>query len=155
MFAIWLTQNLFLLSRMPDRCNCSLITINRKETTWSTSMAMCCLIFTHKSHQFHWVTIIRNCWKPSKMIITWKVNIFYLKYHQQIVNLSQWSPSLLALVNRPALGVFPGEDWPQRLQSVLMSIAPKGLTHITTMMCGSCSNENAMKNMFIKWVEYL
>lgn len=54
-----------------------------------------------------------------------------------------------ALVNRPALGVFPGADWPGRLRSVLMSVAPKGLNNITTMMCGSCSNENAMKNIFI------
>lgn len=54
-----------------------------------------------------------------------------------------------ALINRPALGVFPGEDWPHRLQSILMSVAPTGLKNITTMMCGSCSNENAMKNIFI------
>lgn len=54
-----------------------------------------------------------------------------------------------ALINRPALGVFPGEDWPKRLQSTLMSVAPKGLNCITTMMCGSCSNENAFKNIFI------
>lgn len=62
---------------------------------------------------------------------------------------------LLALVNRPALGVFPGEDWPQRLQSIFMSVAPKGLNQITTMMCGSCSNENAMKNMFIWFVLFI
>lgn len=54
-----------------------------------------------------------------------------------------------ALINRPALGVFPGEDWPRKLQNVLMSVAPKGLDHISTMMCGSCSNENAYKNMFL------
>lgn len=56
---------------------------------------------------------------------------------------------LSALVNRPALGVFPGEDWPAKLQNVLMSVAPTGLDHVTTMMCGSCSNENAFKNIFI------
>lgn len=53
------------------------------------------------------------------------------------------------LVNRPALGVFPGEDWPNRLKSVLMSVAPKGLNGITTMMCGTCANENALKNIFM------
>lgn len=57
-----------------------------------------------------------------------------------------------ALINRPALGVFPGSDWPNRLQSILMSVAPKGLDSITTMMCGSCSNENAFKNIFIWYV---
>lgn len=30
-----------------------------------------------------------------------------------------------------------------------MPVAPKGLDCITTMMCGSCSNENAFKNMFL------
>jgi 4-aminobutyrate aminotransferase/(S)-3-amino-2-methylpropionate transaminase len=53
------------------------------------------------------------------------------------------------LINRPALGVFPGADWPAQLQNVLMPVAPKGLPCIATMMCGSCSNENAFKNMFL------
>ncbi|XP_020282456.1 4-aminobutyrate aminotransferase, mitochondrial [Pseudomyrmex gracilis] len=55
------------------------------------------------------------------------------------------------MANRPALGVFPGKDWPSRLSNVLLQkeIAPPGLSHITTMMCGSCSNENAFKNIFI------
>ncbi|XP_025414317.1 4-aminobutyrate aminotransferase, mitochondrial-like [Sipha flava] len=33
-----------------------------------------------------------------------------------------------------------------------MSVAPKGLNSLTTMMCGSCSNENAYKNMFMKYM---
>lgn len=53
------------------------------------------------------------------------------------------------MVNRPALGVFPGADWPSKLQQILLKVAPKGLSNLTTMMCGSCSNENAYKNMFI------
>lgn len=57
--------------------------------------------------------------------------------------------NLKALINRPALGVFPGQDWPKKLQSVLLDVAPKGLTNVSTMMCGSCSNENAFKNIFI------
>ena len=47
------------------------------------------------------------------------------------------------------MGVFPGENWPEKLTNVLMSVAPTGCDHVTTMMCGSCSNENAFKNMFI------
>lgn len=31
--------------------------------------------------------------------------------------------------------------------------APPGLSQITTMMCGSCSNENAFKNIFIWYAE--
>lgn len=68
-----------------------------------------------------------------------------MRFQSKIIFLFNFS----ALINRPALGVFPGEDWPDRLQNILMSVAPKGLKNITTMMCGSCSNENAMKNIFI------
>eukprot|EP00088_Acartia_fossae_P023172 TRINITY_DN2424_c0_g1_i5.p1 TRINITY_DN2424_c0_g1~~TRINITY_DN2424_c0_g1_i5.p1 ORF type:complete len:524 (+),score=108.06 TRINITY_DN2424_c0_g1_i5:34-1572(+) len=60
-----------------------------------------------------------------------------------------------SLVNRPALGVFPGAKWSNNLKDVLMSIAPPGLDNIITMMCGTCSNENAMKLMFMKYAENL
>lgn len=49
------------------------------------------------------------------------------------------------LINRPALGVFPSADWPQRLRNVLISVAPHGMQNVFTMACGSCSNENAYK----------
>ncbi|RXG60141.1 4-aminobutyrate aminotransferase, mitochondrial [Armadillidium vulgare] len=54
-----------------------------------------------------------------------------------------------SVINRPCLGVFPGTDWPDRLRGSLMSIAPSGLPSLTTMACGSCSNENAFKVMYI------
>lgn len=57
------------------------------------------------------------------------------------------------LINRPALGVFPGADWPDKLKNVLISIAPKGLNNVTTMSCGSCSNENAYKQIFIWYMK--
>lgn len=69
--------------------------------------------------------------------------------HPALLNVFKDEYNLKTLVNRPALGVFPGEDWPAKLQNVLMSVAPTGLDHVTTMMCGSCSNENAFKNIFI------
>lgn len=50
-----------------------------------------------------------------------------------------------SLVNRPALGVFPAADWPAKLRNVLLSVAPDKLSNVHTMMCGSCSNENAYK----------
>ena len=34
---------------------------------------------------------------------------------------------MVALVNRPALGVYPGQEWPKMLRESLMSVAPKGL----------------------------
>ena len=54
------------------------------------------------------------------------------------------------LANRPALGVYPGHDWVTQLRSVLLAAAPPGLDQVTTMMCGSCSNENAFKLMHFK-----
>ncbi|EFN75225.1 4-aminobutyrate aminotransferase, mitochondrial [Harpegnathos saltator] len=59
------------------------------------------------------------------------------------------------MANRPALGVFPGSQWAERLNRVLLKsgVAPPGLSHLTTMMCGSCSNENAFKNIFIWYAE--
>lgn len=81
-------------------------------------------------------------------------------------------------VNRPALGILPPENFPDKLTESLLSVskththkctslrnifrllyilnflyffqvAPSGMTRVQTMACGSCSNENAYKAMFI------
>jgi 4-aminobutyrate aminotransferase/(S)-3-amino-2-methylpropionate transaminase len=39
------------------------------------------------------------------------------------------------------------------LKNVLLSVAPKGLDQVTTMMCGSCSNENAFKMMHFAYMD--
>eukprot|EP00550_Attheya_septentrionalis_P010265 CAMPEP_0198288694 /NCGR_PEP_ID=MMETSP1449-20131203/7121_1 /TAXON_ID=420275 /ORGANISM="Attheya septentrionalis, Strain CCMP2084" /LENGTH=491 /DNA_ID=CAMNT_0043986893 /DNA_START=162 /DNA_END=1637 /DNA_ORIENTATION=+ len=57
--------------------------------------------------------------------------------------------NLPLLVQRPCLGILPPADWSHRVNSTLMKVAPVGLTHVQTMMCGSCSNENAFKAAFI------
>ncbi|CRK92986.1 CLUMA_CG006567, isoform A [Clunio marinus] len=69
--------------------------------------------------------------------------------HPDMLKVFESETNLKTLINRPALGVFPGKDWPDKLYNVLMPVAPKGLPCITTMMCGSCSNENAFKNIFL------
>ena len=38
--------------------------------------------------------------------------------------------NIKTLVNRPALGVYPGVDWPSMLKSILLSVAPKGLDQV-------------------------
>ncbi|KAF5292602.1 hypothetical protein FQA39_LY13935 [Lamprigera yunnana] len=70
--------------------------------------------------------------------------------HPNLLDVFKDNHNLRSLINRPALGVFPGRDWIQKLEKVLMSVSP-GLPKITTMMCGSCSNENAFKNAFIAY----
>uniref|UniRef100_A0A1B0BZA6 (S)-3-amino-2-methylpropionate transaminase n=1 Tax=Glossina palpalis gambiensis TaxID=67801 RepID=A0A1B0BZA6_9MUSC len=72
--------------------------------------------------------------------------------HPRLLNVFNNDKNVKALINRPALGFFPGKDWPVRLENILKQIAPKGLNNITTMMCGSCANENAYKNIFIAYV---
>ncbi|KRY36641.1 4-aminobutyrate aminotransferase, mitochondrial [Trichinella spiralis] len=52
-------------------------------------------------------------------------------------------------INRPALGVYPPKDHVQSLRSSLLVVAPPGMKNVATMMCGSCSNENAFKTAFI------
>jgi len=61
--------------------------------------------------------------------------------------------SLSILANRPALGVYPGQDWVTQLRHTLLRAAPPGLDQVTTMMCGSCSNENAFKLMHFKYMD--
>ncbi|XP_015603154.1 4-aminobutyrate aminotransferase, mitochondrial [Cephus cinctus] len=59
------------------------------------------------------------------------------------------------MANRPALGLFPGLEWPCKLRDILLKpdVAPMGLQNITTMMCGACANEHAMEAVFIKWAD--
>ncbi|KAJ0180511.1 hypothetical protein K1T71_003915 [Dendrolimus kikuchii] len=69
--------------------------------------------------------------------------------HPELLSAFDNQHNLKALINRPALGVFPSGDWPDKLKYVLMPHAPRGLNNISTMMCGSCSNENAYKAVMI------
>ncbi|XP_071797176.1 4-aminobutyrate aminotransferase, mitochondrial-like [Asterias amurensis] len=65
--------------------------------------------------------------------------------HPAIIDVMKDPANLSLLVNRPALGVFPSGSFPSTLANVLLSVAPKGLSRVQTMMCGTCSNENAVK----------
>lgn len=73
--------------------------------------------------------------------------------HPALREAAQSDEIINSLINRPALGVFPAEDWGNRLRNVLMRVAPPGLSNVIPMMCGTCSNENAMKLMFMKYME--
>lgn len=54
-----------------------------------------------------------------------------------------------ALVNRPALGNFPPNDWAEILRSSILKVAPKGLDQVFTAMAGSDANETAYKAAFM------
>ena len=54
-----------------------------------------------------------------------------------------------ALINRPALGVFPSTDWISALENSFLRVKPPGLSQVFTAMCGSCANEIAFKAAFM------
>jgi 4-aminobutyrate aminotransferase/(S)-3-amino-2-methylpropionate transaminase len=57
-----------------------------------------------------------------------------------------------AMANRPALGWFPAEDWVHKIRNSMLSVAPEGLDQVFPMMCGTCSNENGIKMMFMRYM---
>lgn len=60
------------------------------------------------------------------------------------------SPEMIsALVNRPAIGNFPCQNWTALLQHGLMRAAPKGMDQIFTAQSGSEANELAYKAAFM------
>uniref|UniRef100_UPI003AADBD11 4-aminobutyrate aminotransferase, mitochondrial isoform X3 n=1 Tax=Centroberyx gerrardi TaxID=166262 RepID=UPI003AADBD11 len=69
--------------------------------------------------------------------------------HPALLKLMANPNNLSAFVNRPALGILPPENFPDKLTESLLSVAPSGMSRVQTMACGSCSNENAYKAMFI------
>uniref|UniRef100_A0A3B4YA80 4-aminobutyrate aminotransferase n=1 Tax=Seriola lalandi dorsalis TaxID=1841481 RepID=A0A3B4YA80_SERLL len=69
--------------------------------------------------------------------------------HPALLKLMSNPNNLSTFVNRPALGILPPENFPDKLTESLLSVAPSGMTRVQTMACGSCSNENAYKAMFI------
>lgn len=71
--------------------------------------------------------------------------------HPAMIQAMQNPENLSYLVNRPALGNLPPVDWVNRLEKSIMSVAPKGMPEVNTMMCGSCSVENAMKSAFLAY----
>ncbi|XP_070545655.1 4-aminobutyrate aminotransferase, mitochondrial-like [Ptychodera flava] len=68
--------------------------------------------------------------------------------HPALVAAVQDPSNLSVFVNRPALGVHPNEDLPERVENALLSVAPRGLNRVQTMACGACSVENAIKLAF-------
>lgn len=50
--------------------------------------------------------------------------------------------------SRAALGMMPPKELPKLLEDTFLKIAPKGMTKVQPMLCGSSANENAFKAAF-------
>ncbi|OGM46990.1 hypothetical protein ABOM_004443, partial [Aspergillus bombycis] len=62
------------------------------------------------------------------------------------------SPAMIsALVNRPAIGNFPSQQWLDLLRGGLMRAAPRGCTQVFTAQSGSEANELAFKAAFMAY----
>lgn len=62
------------------------------------------------------------------------------------------SPAMVsALVNRPAIGNFPSNQWLNILRDGLMRVAPQGCTQVFTAQSGSEANELAFKATFMAY----
>jgi len=50
--------------------------------------------------------------------------------HPSMLEIWKDDTNIRTLVNRPALGFYPGVEWPDMLKRVLLSIAPKDLNQV-------------------------
>ncbi|XP_006568021.1 4-aminobutyrate aminotransferase, mitochondrial isoform X1 [Apis mellifera] len=75
--------------------------------------------------------------------------------HRSILGALSCAGNQRIMANRPALGLFPGLEWPCKLQDTLLQpcVAPKGLQCVFTTNCGDCSTEYAIQMAFIKYAE--
>lgn len=75
--------------------------------------------------------------------------------HPALLSALMDEKNLSALANRSANGWYPNKNHAEILRDTFMSIAPKGMDQIFPMMCGTCSNENAIKLMFMNYMNKL
>lgn len=75
--------------------------------------------------------------------------------HPVLLDLMNDPHTQLTILNRPALGSFPSVDFLPLIENSLLKVAPTGLNNVVTMACGSCSNENAYKVAFFKYMKNL
>ncbi|XP_041362444.1 4-aminobutyrate aminotransferase, mitochondrial-like isoform X2 [Gigantopelta aegis] len=71
--------------------------------------------------------------------------------HAKLLKVMTDPGNTAAFVNRPALCVHPPGNWPDKLFSTLLHVAPQGLHQVMTMACGACSVENGQKVLFIAY----
>lgn len=71
--------------------------------------------------------------------------------HPALIDALRDPANAAEFVNRPCLGFLPPQQFMSRISNALLAVAPKGLTEVQTMACGSCSVENALKAAFFHY----
>lgn len=73
--------------------------------------------------------------------------------HPALIEALKDQANMAEFVNRPCLGFLPPKQFMNRISNALLAVAPKGLTEVQTMACGSCSVENALKAAFMRYMD--
>lgn len=73
--------------------------------------------------------------------------------HPAMIEALKDPANMAEFINRPCLGFLPPKQFMERISNALLAVAPKGLTEVQTMACGSCSVENALKAAFFRYRE--
>lgn len=71
--------------------------------------------------------------------------------HPALIEAFKDQANMAEFINRPCLGFLPPKQFIDRISNALLAIAPKGLSEVQTMACGSCSVENALKAAFFRY----
>jgi len=72
-----------------------------------------------------------------------------LGYNHPALTAAHDDPLMATFANsRAALGLMPPKELPQLLDDTFLKIAPKGMTKVQPMLCGSSANENVFKACF-------
>ncbi|XP_065898676.1 4-aminobutyrate aminotransferase, mitochondrial-like [Dysidea avara] len=71
--------------------------------------------------------------------------------HPAVVKAATKQENLLYLINRPATPFQPPVNFAEMIRASLLQCAPPGMHQVTTMGCGTCANENAIKCAFISY----
>eukprot|EP00039_Didymoeca_costata_P027726 m.19043 g.19043 ORF g.19043 m.19043 type:complete len:512 (+) comp6473_c0_seq1:857-2392(+) len=69
--------------------------------------------------------------------------------HEKLLEAAGSREMQVANANRLALGQFVPAEYDKKILDVFGAMAPKGLSKVQTMSCGSCANENAFKVAFM------
>lgn len=98
-----------------------------------------------------WTVPWDSPWAPADKPRSFaQISSIPLGYNSPALAAAASSPEMVnALINRPALGVFPPPDWADILTSGILRAAPTGMNQVFTATTGSDANETAYKAAFI------